>query len=91
MDKKQTNTNAVIALILGIASIFLPFIGFISGIVGIVFSRKATKEIRVSNEPGSGMATAGLICSIIGIILNVLGIIGFITFLLYVTTGTVTY
>ncbi|MGM8212282.1 DUF4190 domain-containing protein [Virgibacillus sp. W0430] len=80
MENKQTNTNSIIALIVGILSILIPIIGLLLGIIGIVFSRKATKEMKVSNELGSGMATAGLICSIVGIILSFFAIIGIILF-----------
>jgi len=53
----------IASLILGILSIILfllPIIGLISGILGIVFS---IKQKRISP---TGMATAGLVTSIIG-------------------------
>ncbi|MFD3450221.1 DUF4190 domain-containing protein [Microbacteriaceae bacterium 4G12] len=79
--KNQTNNSSVISLTVGILSLFIPFIGLILGIIGIVYSRKAVKEINKTNENGRGLATAGLICSIVGITLQlfivVLGVVSF--------------
>lgn len=57
---------AVASLVLGILSVIFPFIGLgivglVSGIVGLVLGIVAKKK-----EP-SGMATAGIVLSIIGI------------------------
>ncbi len=69
---------AVGALVLGIisllcwfvSSLFIPgIIGIILGIVGIVLAVLAKKK-----QP-SGMATAGLVLCIIGLILNGIGVI----------------
>ena len=66
---------AVAGLVLGIisaAGAFIPFFNFIAwvcGIVGIILSVKARKV-----QP-SGMATAGLVLSIIGTALAVVGLI----------------
>lgn len=77
----QTNTNAITSLIFGILSIVIPILGLILGIIGIVFSRKAVKEINYTNENGRGIATAGLICSIIGIIIQLFSLLGILAFL----------
>ena len=79
-EKNQTNNSSVISLTVGILSLFIPFIGLILGIIGIVFSRKAVKQINITNENGRGLATAGLICSIVGIILQLLMVLGYIAF-----------
>lgn len=64
MDEKKSNGYAIAALVLGIVSIvfsfFLQWLGLIIGIVGIVLAVVAKKK-----NP-SGMATAGLVLSIIG-------------------------
>ncbi|PKG22829.1 DUF4190 domain-containing protein [Niallia nealsonii] len=80
-DKNQTNNNSVISLTVGILSLLIPFIGLILGIIGIVFSKKALKQINITNESGKGLATVGLICSIVGIILQILIVLGLIAFL----------
>lgn len=71
------SNNAMISLILGVVSIvasFIPYIGYVGwivGIVGIVFAIRARNEIPVGGE-GRGMATAGLVLSIIAICLTVI-------------------
>ncbi|MDN3019162.1 DUF4190 domain-containing protein [Paenibacillus sp. BSR1-1] len=79
-EKNQTNTSSIISLIVGILSLFIPFIGLILGIIGIVFSRIAVKQINKTSEKGRGLATAGLICSIVGIILQILMVLGLAAF-----------
>jgi ABC-type phosphate transport system permease subunit len=66
---------AVAALVLGIVSLvfcFIPglnFVALIVGIVGIVLGALARKKLKEQNQP-SGMATGGLVMSIIGTILG---------------------
>lgn len=72
----QSNTKgmAIAGLIMGIASIvcpwlpvpFLSILALILGIVGIVLSVKVRKQ----NDENRGMATAGLVLSIIGVVLS---------------------
>ena len=80
VEKTQTNSNSVISLTLGILSILLPMIGVILGIIGFIFSRIALKEILNTNENGRGLATAGLICSVVGGITQLFGLLGFLLF-----------
>ena len=81
-EKVQTNNNSIISLTLGILSLVIPFIGLVLGIIGIVFSRKAVKQIEKTNENGSGLATSGLICSIVGLIIQIFMLLSLIPFLL---------
>lgn len=76
----KTNSNAIISFVLGILTFLIPFIGFIFGIIGIILSVKATKQMKETNEGGKGLAIAGLICSIIGLVLQLLVILGFVAF-----------
>lgn len=80
VEKTQTNSNSVISLTLGVLSILIPYIGLILGVVGVVVSRKATKEIAKTNEGGSGLATSGLICSVVGIIIQTFAVVAIIAF-----------
>ena len=63
----RTNGKAIAALVLGICSIVVPYIGLILGIIAIVLANQATKMIKRTNEGGHGMAVAGLVCGIIGV------------------------
>jgi hypothetical protein len=80
VEKTQTNSNSVISLTLGTLSILIPFLGVILGVIGIMFSRIALNEIRETNENGLGLATAGLICSVVGVITQLFGVLGLILF-----------
>lgn len=66
--EQKTNSDSVIALILGIISIIIPVIGFITAIVSIIFSMKAFKIIKQTGEPGKGLSITGLVCSILSIL-----------------------
>ena len=80
IEKNQTNSSSVISLTLGILSLLIPVLGLILGIIGLVFSRKAKKEMDVTGEGGSGLATAGLICSVVGIIVQTFPLLVYIFF-----------
>lgn len=62
----KTNGKSIASLVLGILSIVIPYVGFILGIVAIVFSTLSLKEIKRTNEQGKGLSIAGLVCGIIG-------------------------
>lgn len=76
-DLKPLSTHSITTLTLGILSIFLPFIGLLLGILGIIFYRKSIQV----KEPGRGMAIAGFICSIVGICFQLLMILGILSFI----------
>ncbi len=63
----ESNGHGIASLILGIVSIvfsWVPFLGLVSGIVGIVLS---IKQRKISPN---GIATGGLVTSIIGIVIS---------------------
>lgn len=79
MEEKQSNGLAIASMVLGIVSIILmcfPTIfcygTWVLAIVGIVLAAVAKKKAK------SGMATAGLVCSIIALALWVVYIIGIV-------------
>jgi ABC-type nickel/cobalt efflux system permease component RcnA len=80
MNRTKTNSPAIISLVLGILSILVPIIGVALGVIGVVFSRKAAKEISQTNEEGRGLATAGLICSVVGITIQFIGLLNVVIF-----------
>jgi len=75
-ENGQINTNAVVSLIMGILSLlFFPLIGWILGIVGLVYSNRSLREIGDTQEKGKNLAVVGKICSIVGIVFGLLSII----------------
>ncbi|KMY50217.1 DUF4190 domain-containing protein [Peribacillus loiseleuriae] len=89
VEKTQTNSHSIISLINGILSILIPFIGLILGVIGVVFSRKAVKQIEKTNESGRGLAIAGLICAVVGITLQFLSVLGLILFYSVTITSSI--
>ncbi|WP_339060820.1 DUF4190 domain-containing protein [Tepidibacillus marianensis] len=71
----KTNGKAIAALVLGIVSLMIPYVGLIVGIVGIVYAKKAIAEIAQTQDNGKGMAVAGLVTSIISVALYAILII----------------
>lgn len=78
---RNPNGLDIAALILGIVSIPLSCyhatLGLIAAIVGIVIAVKAKKT------SGSGMATAGFICAIIGCVFGALNLLGGLLLLIF--------
>lgn len=79
--------HSITSLTLGILSILLPVIGLILGVIGVITSRKAVREMFKVNDSNKSLATSGLICSVVGIIVQVFVIISFISFYLLVSEG----
>jgi hypothetical protein len=78
--KTETNSNSITSLALGILSIIIPIIGLVLGVIGVVVSRKASKEILKTKEGGKGLSTSGLICSVVGIVIQLFAILGYVVF-----------
>ena len=74
-EVKSKNGIAIASLVLGIVSIVCVFFGYgvilglVFGIIGTILGAKARKESQ------TGLATAGFVCSLVGIILCVLGFV----------------
>lgn len=73
MEEKQSNGLAIASMVLGIVSLILtcilPYVSWVLAIVGIVLAAIVKKKAK------SGMATAGLVCSIIALAVWVVVII----------------
>ncbi|OIJ16544.1 hypothetical protein BKP45_21285 [Anaerobacillus alkalidiazotrophicus] len=81
VEKLKTNSKAVVSLTLGILSILIPAMGMLLGIIGIIFSKIAKEEIENTNEAGSGLATSGMVCSIVGAVIQLfLVLVGILSF-----------
>ncbi|WP_431801072.1 DUF4190 domain-containing protein [Halobacillus andaensis] len=87
METNQTSTHSILSLTLGVLAILIPFIGIGTGIAGVVLSKKASTEIRKTNQGGKGMAVSGMILSIAGIILQLLVLLSIITFMMLIDAG----
>ncbi|MFL0366193.1 DUF4190 domain-containing protein [Pseudobacillus sp. 179-B 2D1 NHS] len=85
LNGNATNDKAVVSLTLGVLSVVIPSFAFailgivsiampiavlIASITGIIFSRKAKKEIIETNESGGALATWGLYLSIAAIVIQ---------------------
>ncbi|MFA9399066.1 MAG: DUF4190 domain-containing protein [Clostridiaceae bacterium] len=76
----RTEGFSIAALVLGIVGlvlIWMPVIGFVCALLGLIFGIVGRNKINASEEPlsGKGMATAGLIMGIIVLVLSVLGFV----------------
>ncbi|MFG6149855.1 DUF4190 domain-containing protein [Halobacillus sp. B23F22_1] len=63
--------TALASLILGILSILFPVIGLILGVMGVIYGKKVVKNFEADYQY-AGIAKGGLICSTIGISLQLL-------------------
>ncbi len=72
----RRNGFALAALICGIGQfvLWIAFLvpGFVAAVLSIIFGSVALRQIRRTGEGGRGMAIAGIVCSVVGIVLVVL-------------------
>lgn len=90
MAPAKTNGKSIATLILGILSIIVPYIGFILGIIAIIFASISLKEIKNKNEQGRGLAIAGLVCGIVGTVLYGI-ILAFLVAFLFLSSASIGY
>ena len=79
--KQESQNASIISLVLGICGLLFPGIGVILGIIGVIFAKKSRK---FNGGILSGMALAGMICSIISIVLGAIVMLSLIAYLLFV-------
>ncbi|MEF2967113.1 DUF4190 domain-containing protein [Paenibacillus sp. M1] len=85
----KTNGKSIASLVLGIMSLVVPYIGFILGIVAIVFASMSFKELKRTGEQGRGLSIAGLVCGIIGTVLYaILILIVVLAFVMFATVDS---
>lgn len=65
-DSNSSNSLEVASLVTGILSLFIPFVGFVLAIVSIITAVSSKK-----NGHMSGMAVAGLVLSIICLVISI--------------------
>lgn len=68
----NSNPYAVTALVLGILSLLVPFVGFVLAVLGIVFGGIGISK----SPPGRGMSHWGLWLSVLGLVWPVLLLLG---------------
>jgi len=67
----QSQAVAIVAMILGIAAVFVPFLGVLAGLVAIILGMRVLKR----KERGRRLAIAGLATGSVGILVQVVGIV----------------
>lgn len=95
-----TSGRAQVVLICGVASLVVPFVGWIAAIVALVLAGGAKREIEGSQGrlTGLGLVKAGRICSWIALALTVLGILALVFLIIvggaaggFSDSGSITY
>lgn len=69
--KNPGQSMGIASMVLGICSLVIPFAGIATALVGLIMGVIAKKKSSEANMP-SGMATAGIVCSIITLAVSVL-------------------
>ena len=73
IEKKKFSGKAITGFVLSIVGLF--FAGIPCGIIGIIFSSIALGDIKRKNYGGKGLAIAGLVVSIITLVLSIFSFI----------------
>ena len=77
-EERKSNGQAIAGLILGILSILVPIVGFLFGVFGLILSIMALKKQLANPDEyktsGKNLAIAGMVCSIIGILITIYAI-----------------
>ena len=61
-------------MVLGICSLVFPFFGVVTAVIGLILGIVATSKQKAAGA-SSGMAVAGIICSVIGLVANIILIV----------------
>ncbi|MBE9374569.1 DUF4190 domain-containing protein [Saccharopolyspora sp. HNM0983] len=76
---QPTNGLAVASMVVSLVAIPLMcvWIGYLLGLLGVIFGHAARRQIRVTGAHGTGMATAGMVIGyfVVGLLVLVLGIL----------------
>jgi len=64
----------------------IPNLGLVLGIIGLIIANRSIREIESANKDGRGLAIAGKVCSIVGIVIQLIFILLlFFSFAAYTT------
>lgn len=91
-NQQTTNGKAIASMVLGILSIVVPYIGLLIGIIGLVITKQASNEIKMTGEGGKGFVTTGLVTGIIGVaIWSLVFVVIIISFAIIGSMGSMYY
>jgi hypothetical protein len=69
--KPSTNGMAIASLVLGLVGFFTcGYTFFIAPVLAVVFGVKGRRQIRETGQQGDGMALAGIILGVIGLVIS---------------------
>ncbi|HLC74728.1 MAG TPA: DUF4190 domain-containing protein [Candidatus Nanoarchaeia archaeon] len=87
---EQENNKAIASMVLGIISLptsFIPFVGLVLGILAVYYFKQADRLIKSNPKVGGrGMAIAGLVTGIIGIVMGALYLVFWIFYATLIAT-----
>lgn len=91
-----TNGKTIAALVLGIVSIciscFYGIFGLIAGVIGLILAILSRKQAKgLHQREGSGLRTAALVCSIVGVAISVLFVILYVVTIAIAISDASTY
>jgi hypothetical protein len=80
----STNGSAVASLVLGIVGLLTcGYTFFIAPVLAVVLGVKARRQIRESGQQGAGMALAGIITGVIGLVISAAIVLFFLFMFVY--------
>lgn len=82
----KTNTLAIVSLVTGIVSLFIPI-----ALVAVITGHIALGQIKRLGENGRGLAIAGLILGYVGIVLAIIVLVLWASFFALATSSGVTF
>ena len=85
-EQAKLQNTSVAALVIGIIGIVFPPVAIITGIIALVFAKKAKK---LNGGLNNGLSTAGLICAIVSIVFGIIFALGCLLFLLYIVVVSI--
>lgn len=80
-EQSKLQNTSVAALVIGIIGIIFPPVAIITGIIALVFAKKAKA---LNGGLNNGLSTAGLICAIVSILFGVVFAAFLLFFLVYI-------
>lgn len=77
---EQNEKYSASSLIFGVLSIIIPVFGLILGIFGLIISWKILSDLSATNVTERTYAVSGVVCSLLGMSIQLLIILAIVTF-----------